>query len=309
MRNTLLSKLLPAVLGGSLALANTGCIKSTLLNGQIHSTRVGSGAADTVGDYEVARSASMAALMQFEGLHRLAPDNEDGLFILVRGWTGYGYAFAQDDYEAANLIGDEPNADYHKGRTKLAYDRAIGYGIEILGRHADGFQSAKKNADTMKAWLAENFKDKELAEELFWIGSAWVGRVNILKDEPEYVAELFVGVAMLERSRELDPEYFAWGATSLLASYHARSPAAEMDEAKALFDEAITRTGRKSQGILLNFATRWACNKGDKDLYEKTLNEILTVEDPEPKLRLQNAIAKRRARRALTKAAMEECGF
>lgn len=305
MRTSFMSTVLVA----ALALGNAGCLKSILLNGQLHSTRVGSGAADTVGDYEVAKHASMAALMQFEGLHRLAPNNEDGLFILVRGWTGYGYAFAQDDYEAATLIGDEPTAEYHKGRTRLAYDRAIGYGLELASRRDEGFKAAKKNADTLKAWLKEHFDEKEDAEMLFWTGSAWVGRVNLLKDEPEYVAELFVGVTLLERSRELDPEYFAYGATALLASYHARSPAAEMDEAKKLFDEAIAKTQRKSQGILLNYATRYACNKGDKDLYEKTLNEILTVEDPEPKLRLQNAIAKRRAKRALMKQAMEDCAF
>ena len=47
----------------------------------------------------------------------------------------------------------------------------------------------------------------------------------------------------------------------------------------------------------------------DKELYEKLLNEVLSAEDPDPNLRLQNAIAKRRARRALTRPAMEDCGF
>lgn len=296
------------LLAAVLAVGSTGCVKKMILNGQIKSTRIGSGASDTIGDYELARSASQAAMMQFEGMHRLAPDNEDALFMLMRGWAGYGYAFASDDYEVADLAGDEATAEYHKRRAKLAFDRSISYGLELIGKKAEGFDGAKKNADTIKGWLASSFKDPEDAENLFWLGSAWLARVNLLKDEPEYVAELFVGVAILERSRELDPTYMAYGATSTLAAYHARSPAAELDQAKALLDEAMAKTQGKALGIHLNYA-KYACAKNDQALYEKMLNTAVSAEDPDPNLRLQNTIAKRRAKRLLSKAAMENCGF
>jgi hypothetical protein len=292
----------------ALALGSTGCIKKMLLNGQIEATRTGAGAADTIADYELARAAASAGLMQFEGMHRLAPDNEDALYLLMRGWAGYGYAFCEDDYLTAVFAGDEAMADYQKKRTKLAYDRSIAYGLELLGKKADGFDDAKKNADTIKAWLTSNFDDKEDAENLFWAGSAWMARVNLLKDEPEYVANLFIGVAMLERSRELDPEYLAWGATSTLAAYHARNAMAELDLAKRLLDQALEKTQHKALGIQVNYA-KYACVKNDQALYEKMLNEVLSSPDPDPNLRLQNTIAKRRARRMLTKPAMENCGF
>ena len=304
MRNNVLG----LVLAATLAIGSTGCVKKMLLNGQIHSTRIGAGAADTIGDYEVARGAAAGGVLQFEGMHRLAPDNEDALFLLLRGWAGWGYAFAQDDYEVATLAGDEAAAEYHKKRAKLAFDRSIAYGLELIAKEDDGFANAKKNADALKAWLKDHFDDKEDAETLFWLGSAWLARVNLLKDEPEYVAELYVGVEILERSRQLDPELMAWGATSTLAAYHARTAMAELDEAKKLLDLALEKTQRKSLGILLNYA-KYACVKSDQALYEKVLNEILAAEDPEPTLRLQNAIAKRRAKRALSKPAMEECGF
>jgi hypothetical protein len=129
-----------------------------------------------------------------------------------------------------------------------------------------------------------------------------------LKDEPEYVAELYIGAAMVERSRELAPDMYAYGATNILAAYHARSSMAELDEAKKLLDYALEKTQRKSLGIQLTYA-HFACMKGDQALYEKMLNEILAAEDPDPNLRLQNTIAKRRAKRALSKSAMEDCGF
>jgi hypothetical protein len=279
-----------------------------LLNGQIQSTRIGSGASDTIGDYELARAASSAAMMQFEGMHKLAPDNEDALFLLMRGWAGYGYAFATDDYDLANIAGDEEKAEYHKRRAKLAFDRAVSYGLELIGKRSDGFSANKKNADMIKKWLKDNYKEQSDAENLFWLGSAWLARVNLLKDEPELVAELFIGVAMLERSREIYPEYLAYGATSTLGAYHARSPMAELDEAKKLLDEALEKTQRKALGVHVNYA-KYACSKNDQALYEKMLNEAVSVEDPDPNLRLQNTIAKRRAKRLLSKSVMEDCGF
>ena len=293
---------------GALSLGSTGCIKKILLNGQIASTRIGAGAADTIGDYELARAAASAGILQFEGMHRLAPDNEDALFLLMKGWTGYGYAFAMDDYEVATLADDDATADYHKKRAKLAFDRAIVYGVELLGHNAEGFEPATKNADTMKAWLHKEFDDKSEGEDLFWLGSAWLARVQLLKDQPEYVAKLYVGVAMLERSRELSPDYMAYGATSTLAAYHARSPMAELDESKKLLDFTLEKTGRKALGIQLNYA-QYACAKNDQALYEKMLNEVMNAEDPDPNYRLTNTIAKRRAKRGLTKAGMEVCGF
>lgn len=302
------TKLLTACVAAVLAFGSTGCVKKMLLNGQIEATRTGSGAADTIGDYELARAASSAGLLQFEGMHRLAPDNTDALYLLMRGWAGYGYAFAEDDYVVATLAGDDALAEYHQRRTKLAYDRSIAYGLELLAKTDEGFKAAKKNADTMNKWLADSFKDKDDAATLFWTGSAWLARVNLLKDEPEYVADLYVGVAMLERSRAIDPEYMAWGATATLGAYHARSPMAELDEAKKLLDLALEKTQRKALGVQLNYA-KYACAKVDQALYEKMLNEVISTEDPDPNLRLQNTIAKRRARRALTKGPMEDCGF
>jgi hypothetical protein len=301
------TKLASTFLVGVLALGSTGCIKKILLNEQIASTRVGAGAADTIGDYELARAAASGGILQFEGMHRLAPDNEDALFLLMKSWAGYGYAFAMDDYEVAALAEDDKMADYHKKRAKLAFDRAVLYGIELIGHDVDGFEGATKNADTLKAWL-QKFDDKEDGQNLFWLGSAWLARIQLFKDQPEYVAKLYVGVALLERSRELAPEYMSWGATSTLGAYHARSSMAELDEAKKLLDVALEKTGHKALGIQLDYA-KYACAKNDQTLYEKMLGEVVNTEDPDPNLRLTNTIAKRRAQRGLTKAAMEECGF
>jgi hypothetical protein len=293
----------------ALALTSTGCIKSLLTNGQISATREASGVVQTIGDYELARGAAMAGMAQFEGMHKLAPDNEDALILLLQGWAGYGFAFAQDDYEVADEANDDAVADYHKKRARMAYDRAIFYGLELLSHADDGFKNAKRNEATMKSWLAENFDDKDNAEVLFWLGSTWMLRVDLEKDDPAMVADLFIGVAFMEQSQKLDPTFNNFAASAALGSYHARSPMAEPEVGKKMFEDALVKTQRKSLLIQLNYAHSYACIKGDRALYEKLLNEVVNADDPDPNQRLTNAIAKRRAKRYLSKQHEMDCGF
>ena len=181
MRLPSLSLALPVV--AALALGSTGCIKSTLTNGQISATREASAAFDTIGDYELARSAAQSGLVQFEGMHVLAPDNTDALFMLTKGWVGYGFAFVEDEMEAAEDAGDDDLADYHRKRARMAYDRAVFYGLQLLAHQADGFDAAKKNELTLAKWLSDNFTSNDDAPELFWTGYGWLARVNLMKGD------------------------------------------------------------------------------------------------------------------------------
>jgi len=287
----------------------TGCIKSMLTNGQISATRTASASFDTIGDYELAKSAASAGIVQFEGMHNLAPDNEDALFLLLKGWVGYAFAFPEDDVEAATDAGDDELTEYHKKRVRMAYERAIFYGVELLNTRAKGFDDARKNDGKLREWLDKNVTSKDDAEALFWLGYGWLGRVNIAKDDPILVADLFVGVALLDRANKLDPAVMHYGPETALAAYHARSAVAELDQSKNLFEDALTKTQRKALVVQLNYATRYACLKGDRPLYEKLINEVLAAEDPDPEQRLANTVAKRRAKRALGKARMSDCGF
>ena len=125
----------------------------------------------------------------------------------------------------------------------MAYERAVFYGLELLGHEADGFNDAKKNEDTFKKWLDKNFDDKEDAENLFWVGYAWLGRVNIAKDEPALVGDLFIGVAMLEKSVQLEPRV-----QPLLGHRGARRvPRAHGDERDGPIPEALRGRARQDR--------------------------------------------------------------
>ncbi len=289
------------------ALSNVGCIKSMLVNGQISSTRNAAGVLDTIGDLDLVESAARAGLVQFEGMHSLAPDNTDALFLLTKGWTSYGYGFCEDHMEEAHDNGEADLEAHYKHTANLAYERAIGYGLELIGKRADGFDTAKKGEATLRPWLKENFTSAEKdAPNLFWLGYAWLARTSLNKDQPAIVADLWVGVALLEHAVELDRGYNGFSGLTALAAYHARSAGAEVAQAKKLFEEALQATGKKSLTVHMAYATRYACAKQDAALYEQTLAHVLAAPDEKPELRLLNAVARKRAKRWLTEKRMFE---
>jgi hypothetical protein len=302
-------KNLVVVLAMGLGLGTSGCIKKMLLDGQIESTRKASAAIDTFSDYDVANTIAFAGLGQFEGMHYLAPDNEDALFMLTKGWTGAGFAFIEDQLEQAEDTDgyDSPLYLYHQARARAAYERAIFYGSQLLELQHPGFEAARKNDDSMKAWLAQ-FGEEDVPA-LFWTGYAWMAKTNILKDDPAIVSELFVGVAMIERVAQLEETYMYGSPLTILASYHARSAMAELDEAKKLFDKAIAVSDGKLMLPKVQLAAKYYCTKGDKQAYEKLLNEVIATGDVLPQQRLQNTIAKRRAKRYLSPIRQRNCGF
>jgi len=293
-----------------LVLASTGCIKKMILDGQLESTRKASAAIQTLSDWEVAKAGTSASMVTAEGMHYLAPYNENGLFLLTKGWAGLGFGFIEDEMEqAVDQHGEDSElAEYHKARAVAAYERAIYYGTKLLDMRNEGFEGAKKNVSTMRAWL-KGFEAPEDAPSLFWTGQAWISRVNLLKDQPEVVADLFIAYEMIKRSVELDPKYNYGTGHTILGAYHARSATAELDESKKHFDAALQINGGKALLTKLNMATKYYCVKVDKASYVKLLTEVVEAGDVLPEQRLSNTIAKRRARRYLSKARMGACGF
>jgi hypothetical protein len=198
-------------------------------------------------------------------------------------------------------------ADHHRARARAAYDRAIAYGIQLLDRRAAGFAQAKVNLSTMQNHLRRF--DKSDAINLLWLGQAWLAKANVSKDDAATIAELYVGEALLERSIELDENLEYGAGHTALGAYHARTAMAELDESWKHFQRAIQLTAGRALLPKMQLAHTYYCMKGDKASYEKTLRAVVDAPDALPEQRLQNAIARRRARRYLSKARMADCGF
>lgn len=298
-------------IAGALSAGSTGCIKTMLLEGQIESTREASTAIDTLQDYEAAQTIAFAGIAQFEGMHYLAPDNTDALFMLTKGWGASTFGFIEDSMEQAeDAEGIEaPLYLYHQARARAGYDRALYYGVTLLETKHEGFKEATKNDQTIRAWLKQFDDPEEDTENLFWTAYAWMSKTNAVKEDPAVVADLFIGVAIMERAVELDENYMFGSGHTALGAYHARSPMAELDEAKKHFEKAMAIGKGKFLMTKVQYAAKYHCVKGDQASYERLLREVLQAGDVMPEARLTNAIAKRRAKRYLGRERQKLCGF
>ena len=290
-----------------LLLGGTGCLDRIIIDGTLQSTRQAARTFDTLSDLEVAKEGAGSSLVQIEGMWTLAPDSEDALFLLTQSWTGYASAFIEDSWEQAVDREDEEGEVLQARRAKSAYDRAVKYGTLLLEQKKPGFAAAQKNSATMKAYLA-GFDTKD-AENLLWVGLAWLSRGGVAAEQPDVVADLFVGVAMLERSVELDETLAYATGLAALGAYHARAPDAELPQAKVLFERALALTNRKALTVQLMYAQNYACQTHDAKLYRDLLNEVVSAGDVLPEQRLENEIARRKGARYLGPPRLKRCGF
>ena len=270
-------------------------------------TREASNVINTMHDFESAREAAYGGMGQLEGLHLLVPENDDGLVLLLKAWSGIAFAFMDDEREEALDKKDEETAAYHEARARAAFKRARFYGEELLSHHAEGVKEAQRNADTLRAWLKNNFDDEKYAEPLLWYAFSIVGRVAFDLDNPETVAELWIGVETLEHVVKLDPGIENGTAYTMLGAAHAGLK--EWAEAKTDFDNALRIGGGRLVTAQLTMAERYYCPKRDKKNYFASLNAVLAAKDF-PEQRLSNVLAKRRARRYLdNKYWQQDCAF
>jgi hypothetical protein len=278
-----------------------------MLDRQVQSVRSAAPAFQTVGDFEVARVMSYSSLGNYEGQHRLAPNNADALFLLTRGWASAGFSFIEDDWEAAMDAGDDEAAEDNRTRARGAYSRAVFYGLELLELKAQDFQLAHANPASLKAWLGA-FGPGDV-DSLYWTGFAWLGHVGVSRDISSITAEAAIGVAMLERVIALD-ETFAHGMAHVaLGAWHGRNASAELDKSRAHFERALQLNGRKLLMTQFQYARTYFCARQDKDNYVRLLTEVVNAGDPMPEHRLSNVVAQRRARRYLSDVRMADCGF
>jgi hypothetical protein len=273
-------------------------------------TSQGSEHFNTIHDFHVARDSAYAGIGTLEGLYRLVPDDENALFMLTRGWTSIAFGFIDDDRELAMEAKDDTLVEYHARRGRAACKRARFYGEILISKRAEGFDKAQRNANTLDAWLAENFQDKDEAPELLWLGASIVGQVAFDRDNPATVAELWVGVQILKHSIKLDETVENALAHSALGSYHARTAMAELNESKAHFERALKLQGGRMLLTNVSMAQTYMCMKGEKAKYMSTLEAVVNASDPSPEQRISNAVAKRKARRYLNNPIFqEECAF
>jgi tetratricopeptide (TPR) repeat protein len=309
-----------ALVAGVASLAVVGCVreyvmiqtgifpKPMLYEDSLAWTRQASDSIQTLHDYDTAKETAYGNMGQLEGLHLLVPDDPNGLVLLLRAWSGIAYGFMDDEREEALEKKDEALATYHEARARAAFKRARFYGEELVALRSDGWKAALRNADTLRAFLKDNYDDADDCEELLWLAFSVVGRINFDMDNPETVAELWIGIEILEHVNRLNPSYDNGNAYTMLGAAYAGLQ--DYGHSKEAFDKGQEISGGKLLTNNVTLAQRYYCPKRDKKNYFAALNSVLAAGDPLPDQRLTNTIAKRRAQRYLANSFwQQDCAF
>jgi hypothetical protein len=261
-------------------------------------------ALDEQTDVDMARAAAPAALMQIEGLLRVAPDDERLLLLATRGWASYAYAFVEDEKERAEFERDLAGAERARARARAMYLDAKGFGARLLRKLAPGLDAAlQRDREAFDRFLATEFVEQSAAAALFWTGYAWGSAIGVSRDDPALIADLPLAAALVERSVALDERYYhAAGHVFLGVLHSSRGASAGGDPArgKQHFERALELTEHKAHMVQLNYARHYAVQAQDRALFTRLLSEVVGAAAPAPAdLSLANAVARRRAERLL----------
>ncbi len=256
-------------------------------------------------DYDLAARAIPGSLKTVETFHMVDPENHRLTNILAEGFCQYASGFIEDEWELALFASDFEEAEYQSERASKAFMRCMGYSLHILGK---GWQKDILGTveDVKKRVKKTSFGKRDA---LLWAGVGLAGAINHNKDNPAMVAQVSKAIVIIERVIELDDKHNqkdkakASMAHIVRAMLHLALPAAlggNPEAGKAEFDRSLQITENKFLLTKVLLARRYAVAKQDKELFRKTLVEVLQT-DPAiwPAQRLANEIAHRRAKRYL----------
>lgn len=285
-----------------LCLGVAGCsLSSTSV--RVEQSQASVRALGTVHDFEIARRAHAGSLVELEGLHELDPESQDLLYALVRAWVTETELFTTDDLETATDREDARGQLYHRGRVESGFTRASFWGREWLSVRAPSVDLGADRAELARS-LASEFADAEDAEALLWLGHALLGS-GASDEQLRRAAEL-----VLERSIALDESARFASAHLLLGRKYATETPSDFERSRQHFARAEALAGNKLLLTQFYHASAHHCRQGNLAEFKALLNEVLRTPDPEPTVRLENAVAKRRAQRwTLSRPLMGSCAF
>jgi len=259
----------------------------------------------TEDDVELVRQAAPFGLKTMEGLAESKPRHEKLLTSLAADFTQYSYAFVHTPAEEADWAGRYAEARAGRDRARKLFLRARDYGLRGLDvRHAGLAEKLRSGRDLSAALRTAN--EKGDVPLLYWTASAWALAISDGKSDMGLVAELPVPAAMMARALELDEAWAEGTLHEFYVVFDATRSAAEgggPERARAHMDRALALSMNKKLGPLVAYAEGVLVQKQDRTEFTRVLTEVLQA-DPgaEPRYRLVNTFAQRRARALLQRA-------
>jgi hypothetical protein len=246
-------------------------------------------------DPELVREAIPFGLKTIEALIQGSPENEKLLLAAASGFAQYAYGFVLPDAEEIESARPDLTRA-KKARAKRLLARAVEYGMRGLeARHA-GFRTLFA---TDRAGAPDGF-GKDDVPLLYWTGAALGALVSLSKDDMAMLGRLPEVEALMGRALSLDEGFGDGAIHEFFVSYYggrSESMGGSLKKAREHLERALALSNGKKIGVLVAWAEVAGVQKQDRKLFDEVLARVLEFNaDEEPRFRLDNLIAQRRAR-------------
>ncbi|MGH6932805.1 MAG: TRAP transporter TatT component family protein [Dongiaceae bacterium] len=242
-------------------------------------------------DPELIREAIPFGLKTYESLLEVSPEHEGLLLAAGKGFVAYAYLLQQE----ADLIDAENlnRARAMRARANRLYLRGRDHALRGLEVRHPGITTAL-GSDEAAALSVATAED---VPYLYWAGAGWAGALSAKKDELALVAELPTAGALVRRALELDEAYDLGAAHEFMISYEGGRPGGSAELARQHYERALALSNGRRASTYLALAETVVVREQDLEEFNSLLQAAMAVDpEAEPKLRLVNTIAQRRAR-------------
>jgi len=251
---------------------------------------------------EFAEQAIVSNLKLLDGLLEVTPNRAELLLLASQSYTIYAFGFMEQKIEIADKQSNIAEKDKSISQAVDFYERGRKYSLKLLSQSHKTFAGALEQDLAKLEKELKSFKKKHVAA-LFWTAYAWGNIINLQQTNPARLAQLPKVELMMRRVLELDENYFFGGAHLFYGAYYGSRPkilGGDPEKAKEHLTHAMEiGKGRYLMAKLL-FAKYYAAPAQDRELFERTLQEIISAPpDLFPEQGLANQIAKREAQRWL----------
>jgi hypothetical protein len=142
---------------------------------------------------------------------------------------------------------------------------------------------------------------------LYWTAAALGLAISTAKDQPEMIAKLPVVEALIGRVKDLDAGFGEGAVPEFLISFEAGRSGVDPDEMqkriRRQYEEALRLSGGERASVYVSYAENSCIEAQKRAEFQAVLEKALAIDaDREPKTRLANLVAQRRARWLLSRA-------
>jgi hypothetical protein len=289
----------------ALMATQSGCLSQITANSTAGMVGRGSIALQRAADPELVEAAIPGSIATLESVMITVPENPVLRLTISRSYCSLAFGFLVDHMEDAIVRDDPDRAEHFRARASVNFLRARTIGFEIMSIWEPDDGGVEGNKRTLEGWrnYLRNFERREQGGQLFWTAYAWVNYINLNKDDPDAVADLPFVIALAERAKDLDHEYNDFAPHMLLAGIMAATPAAlggQPDRAQREVEYVLQQTRGQNLMYRVIYARNIAVPLQNRTLFREQLQAVLDAGDVSADNRLQNLLAKRRARRYLS---------